>query len=458
MNNYRRIRFKDNQSYRNAYSLTDHTEMSKEGIPESYWEDIKKIRNVSYLLEQKKIVTFPQPKDDHSNKEIFSRVNDKIYTYNWVGVLISITEDGIHYRIEVNSRFDSGNKQYFLLYLLCSVCGINAFDINIGSEAESDYTIIMVLLFFMKLAEAFEEGVYKEYVRKKYNEYNLKGAIDINRHIRINNPFVGKTAYLIKEHSYDNDILCLIRQTLEYTIDYYPEIWKGYLANNMFFNEILDIIRTTTTSYRTNVNYAETLKCGKEITHPMYQKYEDVRKIALMILQEAGQNVFVNKEETSLGILIDISWLWEEYIAVALLEQEKYAHFVIGISKDIQWSDKKYWYPDYVEITTDNAGQNVFDAKYKFWGWNKGEDIHQLLSYLYLTGGEICGIIYPTQDKPGESNDFKEINAFEKFYDKKPKIYKLPFFIPQSENIGYLEYVKEIKESINDWKKRFSQL
>lgn len=33
----------------------------------------------------------------------------------------------------------------------------------------------------------------------------------------------------------------------------------------------------------------------------MYQKYENVRKLALMILQESGQNVFDDKEKTPLA-------------------------------------------------------------------------------------------------------------------------------------------------------------
>lgn len=44
------------------------------------------------------------------------------------------------------------------------MCGINVFDLSVNSESESDYTAIMVLLFLMKLMEAYEDGIYKEYV------------------------------------------------------------------------------------------------------------------------------------------------------------------------------------------------------------------------------------------------------------------------------------------------------
>ena len=336
------------------------------------------------------------------------------------------------------------------------MCGINVFDLSVNSQSESNYTAIMVLLFLMKLMEAYEDGIYKEYVRKRYNEYDFKGVMDINRHIKINNPFVGKTAYSTREYSYDNDILCLIRQTLDYIKDYFPDILKGYLNNNVILNEIIDAIENATPSYRMNVNYADSMKCRREITHPMYQKYEDVRKLALMILQESGQNVFDDKEEDTFGILIDISWLWEEFIAVKLLNEYGYLHMLTDNSKgSLQWAKGKPWYPDYIENGKADFKRNIFDAKYKFWDWNN-DDIHQLLSYLFLTGGDTCGIIYPSLKEQSPKPNPREINAFASFYNTKPKIYALPLFIPQGEYDDYSEYCKKIDISIQAWKQSFS--
>lgn len=203
MDNRITISLKDNQSYDKAYSLVYDDEATDEKeIPESYWEDIKHVSDLN-MLRGSSIITIPS-QSRNINKDIFSRVNDKLFTYNWVGVLSCRSkneESEDNYRIEIRSRFDKDDKQYFLLYLLSSVCGINVFDINVSSESESDYTAIMVLLFLMKLMEAYEDGIYKEYVRKRYNEYDFKGVMDINRHIKINNPFVGKTAYSTREYS-----------------------------------------------------------------------------------------------------------------------------------------------------------------------------------------------------------------------------------------------------------------
>lgn len=192
MDNHITISLKDNQSYDEAYSLVYDDEATDEKkIPESYWEDIKQVSDLNQI-KGSNIITIPS-QSRNKNKEIFSRVNDKLFTYNWVGVLSCRSkgeEIEANYRIEIRSRFDKDDKQYFLLYLLCSVCGINVFDLSVNSESESNYTAIMVLLFLMKLMEAYEDGIYKEYVRKRYNEYDFKGVMDINRHIKINNPFL----------------------------------------------------------------------------------------------------------------------------------------------------------------------------------------------------------------------------------------------------------------------------
>ena len=450
-------RLKDNQSYDKAYSFVDDVvDCEEKEISEQFWDGIiRDVHDINRLLNQHKIITIPH-RNSYKNNEIFTRINDKLYTYNWVGVISNRSEDGNNYRIEITSRFDTGEKQFFLLYLLCSVCGINVFDISVNSEMESDYIPVLVILFLQKLVEAYGDGLYKEYVRKEYNDYNFKGAMDINRHIKINNLFVGKTAYSTREYSYDNEILCLIRQTIDYIVDYYPAIWKGYISNNSIVNEVVEIIETATPSYRVNINYAELLKCRKEITNPMYKNYDDARKLALMILYELGQNIFDNADEDSFGILIDISWLWEEFVAIKLLEGKRYCHLLTDGSKgSLQWADREYWYPDFLEIDDENRRRNVFDAKYKFWKWNKDSDVHQLLSYLFLTGGESCGIIYPA-DNNEEIIEYKVLNAFDSFYGEASRMYKLPLFIPQNKNIGYIKYCEEIEEAISNWKRCFN--
>ena len=60
------------------------------------------------------------------------------------------------------------------------------------------------------------KGIYKIYVRNEYNDSNVKGTIDINRHIKMNTPFLGNISYSQREFSYENYVIQLIRHTIEF--------------------------------------------------------------------------------------------------------------------------------------------------------------------------------------------------------------------------------------------------
>ena len=83
MDNHITISLKDNQSYDKAYSLVYDDEATDEKeIPESYWEDIKHVSDLN-MLRGSNIITIPS-QSRNRNKEIFSRVNDKLSpTIGW---------------------------------------------------------------------------------------------------------------------------------------------------------------------------------------------------------------------------------------------------------------------------------------------------------------------------------------------------------------------------------------
>lgn len=441
MKNKKIITITDNQQPNIEYHFASDSEKEIRSAIES-------VSSVNKLMKEHKTIIVPK-RDSFEKDTIIEIRNSKIYTYNWVGV---VSPPINNQRIEITSRFDTGKKQYFLLYLLSSVYGVNIFNIDINSEEESNYIIILIILFLNKIVEAYSDGLYKEYGRIEYNDYNFKGALDINRHIKLNTPFMGKTAYKVREYTYDNEILCLMRQVMDYIKCNHCEVWGEYLNNEPILNEIVEVIYNATTSFKMNFNYADTIKCRREITHPMFQNYEDARKLAIMILNESGQNIFDNSKELSFSLLVDISWLWEEFVAEKLLKESKYNHLLTdGSAGVLEWSNREYWYPDFIEKGDEHKRRNIFDAKYKFGDWDKNDDIHQLLSYLLISGGNKCGIIYP--DNKPKTWSYKEIHSYEKFYGNEyPKIYKMPMYIHHSDNIGYVEYCRLMEESIKKWK------
>lgn len=51
------------------------------------------------------------------------------------------------------------------------------------------------------------KGLFKKYIRNQYNDENIKGPVDIPRHIDQNTPFIGNIAYNQREFSYDNTVI-----------------------------------------------------------------------------------------------------------------------------------------------------------------------------------------------------------------------------------------------------------
>ncbi|MCD7835743.1 MAG: hypothetical protein LUG83_03645 [Lachnospiraceae bacterium] len=85
------------------------------------------------------------------------------------------------------------------------------------------------------------KGVFKTYVRKTYNDSNVKGTIDIARHIVKNTPFVGNVVYSQREYYFDNDLMELIRHTVEF-IKYKP---YGHKLLAQVKDEVKDVVAAT---------------------------------------------------------------------------------------------------------------------------------------------------------------------------------------------------------------------
>jgi len=431
----------------NEYKIDNETSSDNGDITEEQWNKLKKFQNIDV----NKLIRIPEDvKANKNNEDIFWRKNDKILTTNWVGV-ISVPD----IRLEIHSRFDVSEKQYFLLYLISTYYDFTLYNCNIESLNESIFDLILVILFCEKIQEAYNEGLYKVYKTFKHNDFNFKGYFDVARHIKCNVPFIGKTAYNTREYSYDNDILCMIRQTFEFIKGKYYDLWSNYCKSHSIMYEIENVIEEATPSFQMNIKYQQKPKCHNQITHPMFQDYEKIRQICLRLLKEEGDNIYEEQEEESFGLLIDISWLWENFIAVKLLDN--YEHFIPQKSSGIEYTkDKRKWYPDFIEKFENGDRRNVFDAKYKKWNYNN-DDMHQLLSYLYITGGNKCGIIYPVQNESDQNETIGNLilNPFKSFYGEEVGCYKIPFTIPNESH--YNEFCEKMECNIKMWREEFPE-
>lgn len=421
-------------------------------------ENIKQFANkkIKYLKENNLFILSKNSfKDDIENSDIIEldEVNNKIYSNNIMG-FIGYNDT----QIKITSRFTpNSDKDYFLHYMLQKVFYSNIFNWEYTTERDYsfDFLIYMFTHFFQK---AIRQGIFKSYQNREYNDANVRGVIDINRHIKNNIPFNGKIAYNTREYSYDNNITQLIRHTIEYI----NTKSRGILNINEDIKSGVFQIIEATKRYDKNKRQSIINKNLKKLNHPYFYEYEPLRKICIQILRH--EELKYGREENKIyGILFDGAYLWEEYIYTILKDLD----FLHPRNKEktdgINLLNKKWTvYPDFYNYNK----QIVLDTKCKMLNKDNdkidGSDKHQIISYVYTLGAKIGGFVYPSENK---EFSFDNIGILNREYNKNiledysPSIFKYAFLIPNKksneenfENIN--DFKKEIEKSENDFKEK----
>lgn len=420
-------------------------------------ENIKQFANkkIKYLKENNLFILSKNSfKDDIENSDIIEldEVNNKIYSNNIMG-FIGYNDT----QIKITSRFASNENDYFLHYMLQKVLCLNIFDLQHSTNKDDsfDFLIYMFLDLFQK---AIRQGIFKSYQKREYNDANVRGVIDINRHIKNNIPFNGKIAYNTREYSYDNNITQLIRHTIEYI----NTKSRGILNINEDIKSGVFQIIEATKRYDKNKRQSIINKNLKKLNHPYFYEYEPLRKICIQILRH--EELKYGREKNKIyGILFDGAYLWEEYIWT-ILKDLNFKHPENKTGKGGINLLEKDWevFPDFYKIN--NEKNIVLDTKYKRLE-NKDidrNDKHQIISYVYTLGAKIGGFVYPSENK---EFSFDNIGILNREYNKNiledysPSIFKYAFLIPNKksneenfENIN--DFKKEIEKSENDFKEK----
>lgn len=356
-------------------------------------KDIRKL-----CEENKRLLVFPHSLDMSNDKIEYNPlfvVDDykkeylKVKTGNIMGFIGSNGK-----RIRIRSRFDwNGDNDFFLHYMLQKVLSINLFDLNHGSS-QDDVLDLLELLFPSFLRKALEQGIYREYKRYEHNDANIRGVIDVSRHIRQNIPFQGKVAYITREHTTDNDVMQLIRHTIEHIKR--RQFGSSLLTDNKDVADDVQLIYSLTSSYNRNERQRIILKNLRPVTHPYYTDYRPLQQLCLQILRQESI-MYADNENEICGLLFDGAWLWEEYVAT-LLEGKGFEHPQNKKrrgGKCIFKNHKGIRYPDFYN---DNI---VLDAKYKkFKDYSDAsgvgrDDIHQLVTYMYMLQSKKSGFVFP---------------------------------------------------------------
>ena len=381
--------------------------------------------------------------DEIGESCILSLRENKIFTGNIMG-FVGVGDT----QLEIKSRFSKNCEQdYFLHYMLQKVFSINLFDIQhtISKQHIFDFRLYLFPHFLKK---AMSQGLFKKYKRFEYNNANVRGPIDVNRHVRENIPFKGTIAYSVREHSYDNEVIQLVRHTIECIRT--KDLGSAILNDDLETRDCVSQIIMATPTYNVRDRIKIINQNLRPLQHPYYSAYTDLQKICLQILRHESIKYGQEKDKVY-GVLFDGAWLWEEYIAKVLSEGTDFKHYTRKKSNYylFEKDDGKSFQriiPDYY----DNVNNIVADAKYiPLHNYDKLDAekaltvYYKTIMYMYRFNTEKGFLLHPiSQD---EADKFP-VNVDYKIKGRdKCHLYKVGFVVP-SEDDNYSSFRKIMKE------------
>lgn len=340
-------------------------------------------------LEREGVFVFPDTVKDAGDitqdQMILQSVNDTYRSGNVMGFLGCGDE-----RLIIESRFCRGSEDYFFQYLLDKVLDSPNI-VNLESDANQDDWMFNFFLFLFPryLQAAMRKGLFKKYIRRRYNDGNVKGTIDVARHIEENTPFVGNVAYSQREFSYDNSLMELVRHTIEF-------IKRKPYGNKLLIKvkDEVKLVIDATPGYEP-YDRQKIIEQNKKNTvrHAYFREYLALQRLCLLILRHQRHQIGTGARQIY-GILFDGAWLWEEY--VNSLIQDVFYHPMNKGGKGAQRlfdGNVGLIYPDF--ISRNSEKRMIADAKYKPINNIGNRDYLQVLAYMFRFDAKIGYYLYP---------------------------------------------------------------
>ncbi len=293
-------------------------------------------------------------------------------------------------RLVIASRFCGEGEDYFFQYLLDKVLDFpNIVDLDADANQDNRLFNFLLFLFPYYLKAAMRKGLFKKYIRHRYNDGNVKGTIDVARHIEKNIPFVGNVAYSQREFSYDNSLMELVRHTIEF-------IKRKPYGNKLLIKvkDEVKLVIDATPGYEP-YDRQKIIEQNKKNTvrHAYFREYLALQRLCLLILRHQRHQIGTGARQIY-GILFDGAWLWEEYVN-SLIEDVFYHPMNKGGKGAQRLFDGNVGliYPDF--ISRNSEKRMIADAKYKPINNIGNRDYLQVLAYMFRFDAKIGYYLYP---------------------------------------------------------------
>jgi 5-methylcytosine-specific restriction endonuclease McrBC regulatory subunit McrC len=414
------------------YVISDFTKIDElvsfETEEKATLEEIERVKKVCEKIEDKMqkgdIATVGEHKFNEDERKFYNPHMQGGFMQGCVGVIKSDDVELI-----IKTRFDDFDKKnekskpYFLFLMLEEFLQTYSQNFENTFDYNEHLQFLLMVLFKQKLQGAASKTIFRQYVKRGYNDYNIKGAIDFKRHIRENiTQRNGKVAYNTTEWTVDNPISHLILHTYERIKNARNELWQKLFSTDIETKKLIDFYKTEIGTLK---NLQHTMKlCEKPIRNSLYADYEEIRKLCFKILQNIGVDVFASKNDDTQAILFYVPDLWEKFLE----------HYFFNGKGKTQDSFTKCGFPMRPDFVLNDA---VYDAKFK--DEIKRTDFYQIVTYMTAKGFHKCGAIYPMK----ESDEQKTVPEDEDINDKHDKFKRIKIPVLNINDMNYKKWRTE---------------
>lgn len=283
-------------------------------------DEAENLRNCLLNLSANQVLSILEMTETEKRSfRILTNFDGSYWTQNYIG-LLQIEEKNVF----IGSRFDD-ESFFFTQYILDRALGMNInilqnMDPGVGSGDILEQ--LLAFVFAAQIERAYRKGLYRRYRTYECNDSKVKGKIDITRHIRLNPLNNGKIAYSYREYTADNDVNKMIFTAYTYLQKRHPNIMKNLEKKRRTVGECITQFRNIMQPASRQEAQKLVQRERRKITHSVYHDWEEVRKTAILILRHMG--IFVREaqaEKTIHGVLINMNWVWEQYLQ-SILEDE----------------------------------------------------------------------------------------------------------------------------------------
>lgn len=440
----------------NLLRIKDNSQIKKDAFYKIKNLETKILNKPLKNLEKDGVFVFPEAipeSEDLEQSQMILQEDNGIYKTSNIMGFIGYGDE----RLVISSRFSDNYEDYFFQYLLSRVLDIPNI-VNLETDFSYDNSIVNYLYFLFPylLSVAIRKGLFKQYVYSEYNDRNIKGAIDIARHIKCNTPFVGHIAYKQRTFSYNNYLLQLVRHTIEFI--------KNTSFGNMLLSNVkmeIQLIVDVTFTYRVQDRQIIINKNKKNLVrHAYYHEYRALQNLCLLILHNQKGQIGVGHNKLY-GILFDGAWLWEEYINLLIGKDFYHPKNKSRSGSEQLFSGNRQQgliYPDFIGRDVNN--RIIADAKYKPIDNIRNKDYLQVLAYMFRFDAKKGYYLYPeSTGRECEELQLNQGTKYEQNVSAREDVYvmKCGLEIPCNTS-NYQDFLDKIKRNESEFISNFNNI